>query len=207
MQLYYQTAILGRRDLALAPDPKSGFEMTLLRMLAFRPAAEGPRTGAAAPAPGRRSEVAPAVMRDATPRAEAAAAPAAAPAAAAGAWAQTLSALEISGATRQLAQHCVFIARQGAVVRLALDPRNQLLRTPALEEKLAQALARHYGEPVRLEFQAVAAGAETPAQARLRASDEELSVARRAFEEDAGVKGLRERFGATVLPDTVRPVK
>jgi len=146
-------------------------------------------------------------MRDATPRAEAAAAPAAAPAAAAGAWAQTLSALEISGATRQLAQHCVFIARQGAVVRLALDPRNQLLRTPALEEKLAQALARHYGEPVRLEFQAVAAGAETPAQARLRASDEELSVARRAFEEDAGVKGLRERFGATVLPDTVRPVK
>jgi DNA polymerase-3 subunit gamma/tau len=60
---------------------------------------------------------------------------------------------------------------------------------------------------VRLEFQAVAAGAETPAQARLRASDEELSVARRAFEEDAGVKGLRERFGATVLPDTVRPVK
>ena len=28
-----------------------------------------------------------------------------------------------------------------------------------------------------------------------------------AFEEDPGVKGLRERFGATVLPETVRPVK
>ena len=37
VQLYYQTAIIGRRDLPLAPDPRSGFEMTLLRMLAFRP--------------------------------------------------------------------------------------------------------------------------------------------------------------------------
>jgi DNA polymerase-3 subunit gamma/tau len=207
LQLYYQTAIIGRRDLALAPDPKSGFEMTLLRMLAFRPAADGPRASAPVPAAARRTEAPPAAVRDATPRPEGAAQPTAAPGAPASAWAQTLSQLEISGATRQLANHCVFIGRQGAVVRLALDPRNQLLRTPALEEKLAQALARHYGEPVRLEFQAVTAGAETPAQARLRASDEELSVARRAFEEDAGVKGLRERFGATVLSDTVRPVK
>ncbi len=40
VQLFYQTAILGRRDLHLAPDPRMGFEMTLVRMLAFRPAAE-----------------------------------------------------------------------------------------------------------------------------------------------------------------------
>ena len=37
IQLYYQTALLGRRDLPLAPDPRSGFEMVLLRMLAFKP--------------------------------------------------------------------------------------------------------------------------------------------------------------------------
>ena len=35
VQLYYQTALLGRRDLQLAPDPRSGFRMTLLRMLVF----------------------------------------------------------------------------------------------------------------------------------------------------------------------------
>ncbi len=38
VQLFYQTALIGRRDLHLAPDPRSGAEMTLLRMLAFRPA-------------------------------------------------------------------------------------------------------------------------------------------------------------------------
>src|SRR6202163_4283899 len=37
VQLYYQIALGGRRDLAMAPDPRMGFEMTLLRMLAFRP--------------------------------------------------------------------------------------------------------------------------------------------------------------------------
>ena len=39
VQLYYQMGILGRKDLPVAHDPRSGFEMTLIRMLAFRPAA------------------------------------------------------------------------------------------------------------------------------------------------------------------------
>src|SRR6185295_7099081 len=47
VQLYYQTAIIGRRDLPLAPDPRSGFEMTLLRMLAFRPGDAGVATSGA----------------------------------------------------------------------------------------------------------------------------------------------------------------
>ncbi|MEM8563668.1 MAG: DNA polymerase III subunit gamma/tau [Pseudomonadota bacterium] len=38
-QLYYQIAINGKRDMNLASDLRSGFEMALLRMVAFRPAA------------------------------------------------------------------------------------------------------------------------------------------------------------------------
>ena len=41
VQLWYQMALHGRRDLPLAPSPRSGFEMCLLRMLAFRPAGSG----------------------------------------------------------------------------------------------------------------------------------------------------------------------
>jgi len=208
VQLFYQTAILGRRDLALAPEPRSGFAMTLLRMLAFRPAGvPEARTGGTAPG---RLETAP----SATAAPVAAVPPAGgAPSGGAGAqgggtWAEIVAQLELSGAARQLASHCVFIGRQGALVRLGLDPRHQLVRTAATEEKLAQALGRYFGASVRLEFQAPGApGAETPAQSQRRASEAELAAARRAFEEDAGVKGLRERFGATVLPETVRPVK
>jgi DNA polymerase III subunit gamma/tau len=38
LQLYYQVALTGQPDLALAPDPRAGLEMVLLRALAFRPA-------------------------------------------------------------------------------------------------------------------------------------------------------------------------
>ena len=41
VQFYYQMGLIGRRDLPLAPDPRGGFEMVLLRMLAFRPADTG----------------------------------------------------------------------------------------------------------------------------------------------------------------------
>lgn len=42
VQLWYQMALNGRRDLPLAPSPRAGFEMAVLRMLAFRPAAAVP---------------------------------------------------------------------------------------------------------------------------------------------------------------------
>src|SRR2546430_840138 len=168
VQLFYQTAIIGRRDLGLAPEPRTGFEMTLLRMIAFRPAGESgvTRTPAAQPA-----------ARAAASAAGAGSPPGAgSPAEAAGAadpWASIVNALELSGAARQLASHCVFLGRQGALVRLGVDARNQPVRTPVQEEKLAQALSRYYGEPVRLEFQAGGAGAETPA---LLARSEERRV-------------------------------
>lgn len=53
-QLYYQIAITGRRDLGLAPDPRTGLEMTLLRMLAFRPEEAG--SAGATPTTTRSSE-------------------------------------------------------------------------------------------------------------------------------------------------------
>jgi DNA polymerase-3 subunit gamma/tau len=37
IQLYYQIGLIGKRDLVLAPNPQLGFEMAMLRMLAFRP--------------------------------------------------------------------------------------------------------------------------------------------------------------------------
>jgi len=197
VQLYYQTAIVGRRDLALAPEPRVGFEMTLLRMLAFRPATEAGQ-GVAARSGGVRSSPAAETSSKSAPVA-ADAEP--------GSWAAIVNSLDLQGAARQLASNCALLGRRGAVVRLALDPRHQHVRTPAQVEKLAQALSRHFGETVRVEFEAAMPGAETPAQAGQRASVEEVDSARQALESDPVVQGLRERFGATLVPESVRPVK
>lgn len=299
VQLFYQTAITGRRDLGLAPDPRAGFEMTLLRMIAFRPLGEaeqargGPSTGgsgggapssgagggaaaaraAAAGGTGSGSPGAPrasglsavsegvstsARLAGVAPRASglgavsdgdgagarsaggvvpagsasigsaavagAAGVPPMSGAAAARAaarmpdavattdglgepWSTLIGRLELGGAARQLASNSHMTGRQGSVIRLALDARNKHMRTPAQEEKLTQALSRHFGQPIRLEFEMASGGVETPAQAEHRASMEDRDAARRAFESDPGVQGLKERFGATLLPETIRPVK
>ncbi|KWS02177.1 DNA polymerase III subunits gamma and tau [Lysobacter capsici AZ78] len=57
VQLWYQMSVNGRRDLPLAPSPRAGFEMSVLRMLAFRPSAAGePSSPGPGPSSGGRSE-------------------------------------------------------------------------------------------------------------------------------------------------------
>ena len=203
VQLYYQTAIMGRRDLALAPDPHTGFRMTLIRMLAFRPDQGGQVRGAAA-APVA-AQAAPASQGASTSRSTAAAPMAAAPAvSAAGDWASMLAAIELDGPTRMLANNCTLVGREPGLLRLTLDAHNEGARRPAREEKLAQALGRYLGESVRIEISVGQVSAETPAQAGERATQEALAAARVALSVDPTVRALQERFGATVNPDSVR---
>ncbi|WP_439641962.1 DNA polymerase III subunit gamma/tau [Nevskia sp.] len=86
VQLWYQTAVLGRRDLPYSPDPRLGFEMTVLRMFALRLDDSAP----AAPAGGGggRAVAAPAA---ASSRAGAADAPP---------WASTAPAAAVAAAPR-----------------------------------------------------------------------------------------------------------
>jgi DNA polymerase-3 subunit gamma/tau len=209
VQLYYQTAIMGRRDLPLAPDPRTGFEMTLLRMIAFRPADSeslvAPRAPTATPS-ARAASARPAAPASAPGPGAERAAPAATPGAAVDTWAAIVGQLELQGAARQLASHCAFLGREGGVVRLAIDARNQPVRTRAQEDKLAQALSRYFGETIRLEF-STAAAADTPALAEQRSALAEREAARQTLDEDPTVRAFKERFGATLLPDSVRPVK
>jgi DNA polymerase-3 subunit gamma/tau len=193
LQLYYQTAILGRRDLALAPDARTGFRMTLIRMLAFRPAS----------APGALSTPTPAPAAERQAVAE----PSATPASAALEWSAIVAALELQGLPRQLASNCALLGRDGAVVRLGLDSRSGSLRTRVLEDKLAQALSRYFGGTVRLQIELRDDAHETPARAAERVEAQRRAQAQLAFETDPIVGTLKERFGASVLPESVQPAK
>ena len=90
LQLHYQIGLLGRRDLPYAPHPRAGFEMTMLRMVAFALASEAERAAdrsAAAPARTPAPVPAAALAADAAPErppAEEAYRPAPAPAPGAG---------------------------------------------------------------------------------------------------------------------------
>jgi DNA polymerase-3 subunit gamma/tau len=121
-------------------------------------------------------------------------------------WARVVAALGLGGPSRQLAAHCAFVRRDGATIHLVLDPRGQHLRTAALTEKLAAALGRYLGATVRLEIDvAVLEPPDTPAAADERAATAEIERARDSIDSDPTVRALKQRFGATVNGDSVRP--
>jgi DNA polymerase-3 subunit gamma/tau len=206
VQLFYQIGLVGKRDLYLAPDPRSGFEMALLRMLAFRPAAEdgggarqpdapaarSPDTGGAAPsaAPVER------VVRDD---------PTAPPLRPSGEWSRVVASLELTGLVRELASHTVLQAQEGDRLCLVLDARCKRLLNRDREEALGEALARHYGRALKLDVRVGEPNGETPARERERLAAERQQAAVDAIENDPNVKGLVDAFDARINPETIRP--
>jgi DNA polymerase-3 subunit gamma/tau len=198
VQLYYQTAILGRRDLGFAPDPRTGFEMTLVRMLAFRPAGAGAGAGTAG---GARAPVAGSQAGAPAPIVRPASAGPIDPVQ----WARVIGDLDVTGAARQLATNCSLIEHRGNTVKLGIDAK--VARTGPQVERLAQALGKYLGATVKLEFVEGALPIETPTQHGERRSAEALDAARRSLEDDPAVREMKSRFGATLHPESVRPTE
>jgi DNA polymerase-3 subunit gamma/tau len=189
-QLYYQIALGGRRDLAMAPEPRIGFEMSLLRMLAFRPDAASTMRPTQNRAAGLESPPAPAVRLTSID---------------AGNWPAVVEAASLSGMVRQFALNCVPASFANDVLALKLDPAAADRRTPVIEEKFVQGLSKYLGRQIRVLFETAASNLVTPARQRALAEQDKTARAVTAFEADPAVKGLRERFGAEVDASSVKP--
>jgi DNA polymerase-3 subunit gamma/tau len=205
LQLFYQTALIGRRDLHLAPDPKSGVQMTLLRMLAFRPAEPG------TPAAGSGSVAAVAEKageRTASSKVSKAEVATRQPDAPGSAWQdpdwqQLIGMLGLTGAVGLLAGNCALLRREGQTVYLNLDPRSESMLTRKRKEALAQALSAHFAEPLTIDIEIGALPQETPLQEASRVADEEIEAARESLESDPNVQAMKSLFGAELKPESI----
>ncbi len=221
VQLYYQIALNGRRDLPFAPDELSGFSMTLLRMLAFTAGATGgtPRPPAAErPAPVPRSEpVAPAARAMAPPAPPPAALQVAPPAApvmtarepapvAAWDWPEIVTHLRLGGMARMLADHCELAAQMGDAVTLRVGAAHKHLLDGAYRAKLVAALHERFGATLDVRFEVGAAAEQTPQQVRTRVREARQAEAVAAIEADPFVRELVERFDGRVDPNTIQPL-
>jgi DNA polymerase III subunit gamma/tau len=235
VQLWYQMALNARRDLSLAPSARAGFEMAMLRMLAFRPgqgstqpaasdngtpcvtSAAGARAALAAEAP----PVSPATMPRATTRpadvvAPTARGPSPLPAPAervevppvqidAERWLELVSGSKLHGPARLLAAHAGFIAYNAGVLQLSLAPADEHLKAPNLVRQLGEALAAALGDMPQIRFEIAETSAETLHQRSTRERDVRQVAAESAFLADPGVQHLINRHGATLVPDSIRP--
>jgi DNA polymerase-3 subunit gamma/tau len=208
VQLYYQIATLGRRDLELAPDEYAGFSMTLLRMLAFTPAgssAEPARPRPATPEPGR--EIAkPAAARPAAaepPRAAAqpATEPDQQPVATTrpenfdGDWFALTR--RLNGGVKQLAAQCELAGHGPGLIRLRL-PGDKKSLLDSLGDKLKAALTDLLGSRLQVEFELGATSGDAPAEIVARQKAERQAQAENDVNNDPFVQALVRDFDATV---------
>ncbi|MGH8212270.1 MAG: DNA polymerase III subunit gamma/tau C-terminal domain-containing protein, partial [Rhodanobacteraceae bacterium] len=226
VQLWYQFALNGRRELPYAPDPRSGFEMTLLRMLAFR--SGGENRPAATPSPTASSNAQERSAPRAAPKpvsgSERSLQPAqGAPAGAVAArsenksgplplqanglpdWDTWIARAQLGGLVGQLARHAAPKALDGNALTLALKPEHQHLADnfgAELQRQLGDAL----GRSLRVRF-VPDVEVETPAARAARERSAEQAAAERAIEEDPAYRALQRELGARVIPESVRPIR
>lgn len=208
IQLYYQIALIGSRDLALAPDPRSGFEMTMLRMLSFHPQridhskphtvqhkaqpqtpTAKPTSSVAEPAPvikQTQPQTSPEMLSEQPD------------------WQTLIKSLNLMGRTRELANNCVLDSLDQQQCRLLLDPSFQQVGTRS-EENLKAALQDYFGRPIKLQIISQSTAKMTPAAEQQRSKENQQSNAVDSINSDPTIHHLKEHFAARILPGSIEP--
>ncbi len=201
VQLFYQIGLVGQRDLELAPDPRGGFEMVMLRMLTFKP--EGL---------GKKSSLLPAIENTAKVLAvEKAVEPVVTAdyqvkktAYSSGSeWAEMVVAMKVGGMTRELANNCVMESIDDSACYLVLTPGHSQLVSSRAQDKLQQALQQHRGSAIKLHIKAEETASATPAQQIVQKRENKQQSAVDSINADEGVQALKDSFGARVMPGTI----
>ena len=181
VQLYYQIALQGRDDLALAPDEHAGFVMTLLRMLAFRPehAATAESAAAGAGGAGRRSQFD-------------------------GDWPALVRQLPVGGAAGELARNSVLARHAAGSIELMVPKSMAHLADRGYQEKLKAVLEQHFGVPLALKVAAGEANGDTAAGREAGERAARRAEAARAVQGDRFVQDLVDIFDAKVVASSIK---
>ncbi len=209
VQLFYQIAIKGRQDLALAPDPRSGFEMVLLRMLVFKPGRlENKPTPYAVKsgieAANNQPQQEPAIAAE---RSKNNAESAAAASTELNDWANIIDQLNLRGLSLQLACNCLLDSVDAHSCALTIDPDHENLISPKTQQKLERALQDYFGRPLKLRITKKKTDNDTPAIKQQKVQDDRQQAAVDAINADKNIQILKDQMGARILPGSIKPVE
>jgi len=236
IQLFYQIALHGKRDLPYAADPQSGFDMTLLRMLSFQPKLIADSTSnepsstpaqavmAAKPvviAEEVTATISPNVHLEKTDYHVQEPAPEVvitssteneAPVTlTASTWTTTISGLKLTALTRQLADNCAFIHYNNNKISLFLTPELAHLATEKAKERLEAALKKHLNISITitLSFEhdnATHQSTQTLATEQAVQRDTRQQHAVDSIHNDPTVHALKDAFNGRIIESTIKPI-
>ncbi|HEV2523889.1 MAG TPA: DNA polymerase III subunit gamma/tau [Gammaproteobacteria bacterium] len=195
IQLYYQIGLQGQRDLPYAPNPKMGFEMILLRMLAFQPvkvsnfvAKSKAQVETHVHVEAKRVISEPAVIQQkpdvVSERQD---------------WNSLVKALNLKGLEKVLAINCNVASWEDDLISLNLDESQKpLLGNKRYEDRLREALSQHLGQSIHLKITCGAVVGETPALQTKRLFTAVQEAASNQAEADPEIQKLIKAFDAKI---------
>ncbi len=225
VQLFYQMALHGRRDLPLAVDARAGFEMTLLRMMLFRPlASTDVVNGSVAPveadsgvnAPEKKpltpaAPVPPVALRsepqtEVIPEPKLVSKPEPEPQPTSDwtpvSWADWVDSSGLTGGALNLARHALMQVGEQGQWQLCLSPKHQMLAAGQALTQLQTQFQAQYPQH-RFDLVMQEPNGETPASRRQRLREERLAQAETAVLADPVVKAVMTTFNAQIVPDSL----
>ena len=221
IQLYYQILLQGRQDLLISPDEAAGFEMLMLRLIAFSPRPDSEleavevkkKPDAIADSEKPDSEKPEAEQPEAEqpeaekPEAKNQVAEIAAPSKevdSALGWSAMAYELGLTGLAQEIVANSLLLSHAGERIQLQLSTELLEFVNDVTRTEILQALEHKLGVSLRLELTATAElVGETPLQAKLRRQQQERLAAIAAIREEAMVKKLQHAFAAELDETTV----
>lgn len=220
LQLLYQIGLIGKRDLRYAPDCKTGFEMVLLRMIAFRPCAPVVSSPAASAAPRQvsLSERAPIASPPATsvvvPQSERHSGSERSPALQQSPrysgndnsdfdWSKIVTDLPLTGLSAVLVKHCVVASWGNDRLELTLDSVNKACLNESRQQQIQEAISEMMGRPIRVVITPGEIRGQTPSMQVQAAAKAREDQAVQSIQQDSLVKNILSAFDAEVDKITV----
>ncbi|AMC33756.1 DNA polymerase III subunit gamma/tau [Janthinobacterium sp. B9-8] len=110
------------------------------------------------------------------------------------------------GAAGMLAQNAELLGYTANSIELLVGEEHTAVASRAYQEKLREALSNHFGHDILLTITLGSASGDTPAAIALREKLARLATATQSIQNDPFVQSVVRDFGATVIPDSIKPL-
>ncbi len=200
VQLYYQIAAMGQKDLPFAPSLRAGFEMIVIRMMAFKPdltasvqpTIQSKKTNPASKKPRAATPLKATQQNNSTTTSND--------------WNTLLNQLNLTGPTLAFAQQCTLESIDKHTAHFHLKPQFKALLNDRQKARLENALTQHFNRDIKIKVDVAEFKAETPAESAQRIHTEKTESAKKAMQDDPTVKRMMQQFDATLIEGSVEPL-
>jgi len=184
-QLYYQILLTGKKDIISAPNSYVGFEMIVLRMIAFYPAyindKENFDTCTSNIMLTNNEKYNTAIDNQ-----------------------LILQELDVSGMTKTLLQHCCIDKNGNDEIILLLDPNYAALFNKKYEERIGQAFSKHYNKKITVKIEIGSSNINTPDKTKKLENDNKKKLIDLEVHQNLEIQTIVDLFDAKIIDSSIK---